>query len=131
MWKIRPGLEPWKRWKVQRLTPSSHHVYDYNRKKLPKLRPSVKSWHKSFVLLGRYYVSISIMEQAPGALSYRMPHYISQVIGIFTFWLHEEYDYPYSSPDLSRAAQYGKTTDKYRLEKRVYFKTTGKHGRSY
>ena len=39
--------------KVQRLTPPSHHVYDYNLKKLQELRPSGKSWHKIFVLLGR------------------------------------------------------------------------------
>ena len=51
--KIRPGLEPWKRFKVQRLTPPSHRVYDYNLKKLAELRPSGKSWNKTVVLLER------------------------------------------------------------------------------
>ena len=50
--KICSGLEPWERLKVQRLTPLSHHVYDYNLK-LPELRTSGKFWHKIFVLLGR------------------------------------------------------------------------------
>ena len=63
--KIRQGFEPWLRWKVQRSTLPSHHVYDYNLKKLPELRPSGKSWHKIIALLGKDYVSILIMEEAP------------------------------------------------------------------
>ena len=72
--KIRPGLEPWKKWKVRRLTPPSHHVYYYNLKKLPD--PLVSPGTKFLSYLGDY-VSISIMEQALGYELLLPPKYAS------------------------------------------------------